>query len=97
VWLHLPSVAWGAGIVAIGWACPLTPLEKWLRRRDGESYEGGFVDHYVEDVVYPEELTPLLRVLVAALIGAGYAVLILRGRRRQSGDVGVSSSGPAVG
>ena len=92
VWLHLPSVAWGAGIVAIGWDCPLTPLEKWLRRRDGESYEGGFVDHYLEDVVYPEELTPPLRALAAVLIAAGYAVLVLRRRRRRRGDVGVSTA-----
>src|SRR3712207_7996589 len=53
----VPALAYGLGIVTIGWTCPLTPLEKWLR--PGSDYEGGFVDQYLEDVVWPEELTPL--------------------------------------
>ena len=89
VWLHLPAVAWGAGIVAIGWDCPLTPLEQWLRRHAGESFEGGFVDHYLEDVVYPEQLTPVLRALAAVLIAAGYALLVVRGRQRRARSRGV--------
>jgi hypothetical protein len=85
VWVHLPAVAWGVGIVTIGWACPLTPLEKWLRRSAGEeAYSGGFVDRYVEGVMYPEELTPLLRTLAAAAVVVGY-VGVLR-RRRTVGD-----------
>ena len=85
VWLHVPSVAWGAGIVAIGGDCPLTPLEQWLRRRSGESYEGGFVDQYLEDVVYPGELTPALRGLAGLLIATGYVLLLTRGRRSAPG------------
>ncbi|MGH9247428.1 MAG: DUF2784 domain-containing protein [Acidimicrobiales bacterium] len=85
VWLHLPAVAWGVGIIAIGYECPLTPLEKWLRRRaGGEGYEGGFVDRYVEDVIYPEEFAPLLRALAAVMIVAGYVRMLRRdGLRRQ--------------
>jgi uncharacterized protein DUF2784 len=80
VWLHVPAVAWGVGIIALGYECPLTPLEKWLRRRAGdEGYEGGFVDRYVEDVIYPEEFTPLLRALAAVMIIAGYVRLFTRG------------------
>jgi hypothetical protein len=79
VWLHVPAVVWGVGIIAIGWDCPLTPLEKWLRRHDGQSYEGGFVDRYLEGVVYPEELTPLLRAVAAVLVVIGY-VHLLRAR-----------------
>ena len=84
VWLHLPAVAWGVGIIVIGYDCPLTPLEKWLRRRAGDdSYEGGFVDRYVEDVIYPEELTAVLRALAAAMVVAGYVRLFGRDWRRQ--------------
>lgn len=76
VWAHLPAVAWGVGIIAVGYDCPLTPLEKWLRRRaGGDDYQGGFVDRYLEDVIYPEELTPLLRGLVALLVVVGYGRL----------------------
>ena len=73
VWAHLPAVAWAAATVSIGVACPLTALEKGLRRSAGTSgYEGGFVDHYIEDVVYPDEYTAVLRTLVAVAIIAGY-------------------------
>jgi Protein of Unknown function (DUF2784) len=49
--------------------CPLTPIEKHFRRRgDAEAYEGGFVDRYIEDVVYPDEYTPHVRLVAAALI-----------------------------
>ena len=80
VWLHLPSVAWGAAIVVIGFECPLTPLEKELRERGrGPVYQGGFVDRYLENVVYPEDYTPHLRALAAVLIVVGYA-MVLRSR-----------------
>ena len=76
VWAHLPAVAWAAGTVVIGFPCPLTALEKGLRRlAGGDGYEGGFVDHYVEGVVYPDEYTALLRCLAAVAIVAGYAGL----------------------
>src|SRR3712207_9038634 len=67
----VPALAYGLGIVTIGWTCPLTPLEKWLR--PGSDYEGGFVDQYLEDVVWPEELTPLLWAVAGVLVVVGYA------------------------
>jgi hypothetical protein len=79
--LHVPVVIWAAAIVTIGFTCPLTPLEKALRRRAGASlYDGGFVDHYLDGVVYPGRYTTLARMLVAALIVAGYIVLLARRR-----------------
>ena len=88
-WLHVPAVAWAMGIVGVGYECPLTGLEKWLQRLSGgDSYKGGFVDRYVEDVIYPGELTPLLRTLTAVLIVAGYVALSRRGalhRREPAG------------
>jgi hypothetical protein len=57
-WLHLPAAAWGALIEFAGWTCPLTPLEKWLRRQgSGAGYEGGFIEHYILPVLYPRALT----------------------------------------
>ena len=51
-WVHLPAAAWGALISFAGWICPLTPLEKWLRREGGSAgYEGGFVEHYILPVL----------------------------------------------
>jgi hypothetical protein len=84
IWAHVAAVAWGAGIVAIGWDCPLTPLEKGLRRLGGEGeYRGGFIDRYVEGVVYPERYTPHLRALAAALVAVGWTLLYIRSTRRR--------------
>ena len=56
--VHLPSVAYGAAIELWGWICPLTPLENRLRALGGErGYAGGFIDHYLVPVIYPEPLS----------------------------------------
>lgn len=53
-WLHLPAVAWSSIVNLAGWTCPLTPLEKRLRARDGQAeYSGGFIEHYLGSLVYP--------------------------------------------
>ncbi len=76
VWFHLPALAWAAAAVTIGVRCPLTPLEKRLRELAGEEgYDGGFVDHYIENVIYPGGYTAPLRVLAAVLIAVGYVGL----------------------
>jgi hypothetical protein len=80
-WAHLPALAWAAGILAVGYTCPLTVLEAYFRRRAGQQpYPGGFVDHYIENVLYPERLTAVLLALAAAVILWGYAPLIARRR-----------------
>jgi hypothetical protein len=77
VWLHLPALAWAVGIIAVGYECPLTALENHFRRLAGERvYPGGFVDHYIENVIYPQRFTPLVLTLGAVLIAAGYAGLV---------------------
>ena len=93
LWLHVPAVLWAAAIVMVGFTCPLTPLEKDLRERAGESsYDGGFVDHYLVDVVYPGRFTALARLLVAVLIVAGYARLLARRRGRGQSRVALQGA-----
>lgn len=86
-WLHLPAVAWGAAIEFMGWICPLTPWEQSLRRLAGENgYSGGFVEHYLVPLLYPEQLTRadqvLLGLLVLALNVTAYALILRRHRGR---------------
>jgi hypothetical protein len=88
-WIHLPVVAWGAGIEFAGGICPLTPLENHLRALAHEQgYAGGFVEHYVFGLLYPEGLTREVQIVlglgVLALNGAVYAWLWYR--RRQARD-----------
>ena len=79
LWAHLPALAWATGTVTIGFPCPLTSLEKGLRDwAGGDGYEGGFVDHYIEDVVYPGEYSAALRALAAVVILAGYVGRVRR-------------------
>lgn len=76
VYLHLPALLWGVAVETTGWICPLTPLEKELRAAAGLSaYSGGFIDHYLIPVLYPENLTrPVQGLLALALIGINVVV-----------------------
>jgi hypothetical protein len=57
--VHLPATAWGVMIELNNWICPLTPFEQSMRRAAGEKgYTGGFIDHYITPLIYPEGLTP---------------------------------------
>ncbi len=80
---HLAAVAWAAMIEFGGWVCPLTPLENHLRYRAGLTpYSGDFVQRYLLSVMYPEGLTRktqlLLGLIVLAINGCAYAVILLR-------------------
>lgn len=66
---HVPAALYGAVISAVGFTCPLTPLEKSLRRRAGTAgYDGGFVEHYVVPVLYPGEFTPTVKLALTLLV-----------------------------
>jgi hypothetical protein len=82
VWLHAALISYSLIIVTVNFTCPLTPLEKHLRRIAGQrGYTGGFVDHYLTGVLYPARLIWLARGVVAALIIASYAGLLVRHRQ----------------
>jgi len=71
IWLHLPAVAWGIYIELSHNICPLTPMENHLRRLGGAAtYQGGFVDHYIMPVLYPNGLTHRMQVALALVIVA---------------------------
>jgi hypothetical protein len=87
MWVHLPIALWGVAIELIGFICPLTPLEVWLREQGGEAgYEGGFIEHYITSFLYPDGLTRGMQVLLGALAlllnAAIYGYLLLRWKRR---------------
>jgi hypothetical protein len=56
---HLAAVAWGVFVEAMpGMLCPLTPLENRFARLAGTAgYEGGFIEHYLVPIIYPDRLT----------------------------------------
>lgn len=86
-WLHLPAAGWGVLVEFAGWACPLTPLENWLRQRGGgPTYASPFIEHYIVPVLYPASLTVELRWvlggLALAINAVVYAVVLRRRARR---------------
>lgn len=85
-YVHLPAAVWGAAIEFAGWICPLTPLEKWLRRQAGSTgYSGGFVEHYILPVLYPSALTRDIQILLGLLVIAVNVtiyVTVVRSRNR---------------
>lgn len=65
--VHLPVLAWAGTVEFTGWICPLTPLENRLRRAGGEAgYAGGFVEHYLLPLLYPEALTRETQLVLGA-------------------------------
>lgn len=87
---HLAAAAWGLASVSVGLACPLTRLENHFRQRARRATldRGGFIDHYLEGVVYPERYTVALWAAAGALVLASWVGAGLRrhGRGGSTGD-----------
>ena len=85
-WLHVPCAVWGALIEFAGWVCPLTPLEIRFRRLAGEAgYEGGFIEHYLTEIIYVEDWSLGLRLALGFFVVAVNAFAYWRFYRVRSG------------
>ncbi len=87
VWFHLPAAAWGVLIELFNGACPLTPLENWLRLRAGEQgYSVSFVERYLLPIIYPDGLTRNVQYVLAGVVVAAnvatYAFVLHRSRHK---------------
>jgi hypothetical protein len=83
-WVHLPVVAWGAGIEFTGGICPLTPLEnRWRQLAGEEGYGGGFIEHYLLAALYPDGLTRGVQVALGLVVLAVNAAIYARLWRRK--------------
>jgi hypothetical protein len=87
-WLHIPAAIWGVLIEYTGWICPLTPVENSLRTRGGEAgYNGGFIEHYIQPLLYPAGLTRSTQVVLGSLVLAlnltAYGIMVSRMRRQE--------------
>ena len=84
-WIHVPAAIWGVLIEFAGWICPLTPLENSFRERAGQGgYSGGFIDHYITSIIYPDGLTRTMQFGIGALVLAinAYVYVTLWRRHR---------------
>lgn len=78
-WFHVPCVLYAAAIEFFHWTCPLTPLEQRFRRLAGQAgYTGGFLEHYLRDLLYFQEWGAIHTVMgVMVLVGNGLIYLWL--------------------
>src|SRR5262250_1983275 len=62
-WLHIASLIWGILTELLPWPCPLTLVENWFEEKAGvEPYQGGFLLHYMDKLVYPDISAAVLTV-----------------------------------
>ena len=62
-WLHVASLVWGILTELLPWPCPLTVLENRLEAKAGvQPYQGGFLLHYMDKLVYPDISATVLTV-----------------------------------
>ena len=84
--VHLPCAAYGAAIEHWGWICPLTPMENRLRSLAGErGYTGGFVEHYLVPIVYPETLSATAGTALGIAVVATNCLVYAWALRRRRG------------
>jgi Protein of Unknown function (DUF2784) len=75
VWtaLHIASLLWGIAVELWPWPCPLTLAEQYFAARAGmQAYQGSFLLHYLDRLVYPN-----LPWWLVASVGASVCVLNL--------------------
>lgn len=84
IWPHLLAAFWGGLITIFSVECPLTDVENRLRRSAGkDDLPGGFVDTYIEGVLYPERYVDQARALAAVVVILSWLGLVARIRRRR--------------
>lgn len=85
IWAHLAAIAWAVAILTVpGLLCPLTVAENWGRHRAGmSSYTGGFIDRYIQGVLYPARYTPFVQATVAVVVLVSWVWFYRRWLRRQ--------------
>ena len=82
---HLAAVVVGFVSITIGFDCPLTNVERWLRRQGGQQpYANGFIDHYVKGHLYPHGYDLVVQLSIAAVVVGAYGAIWFRSRGRST-------------
>lgn len=83
IWLHLAAAGWGFSTVLFGIVCPLTYAEDWLREKAGQhGLSAGFIDTYIEGVMYPQRFAGLMQFLVGLAVVTSWVGYAMRRARR---------------
>ena len=86
--LHLPAVVWGVLLEFNSWRCPLTDWENYFRRSANQSgYAGGFIEHYLIPLIYPQALTAEIQILLgllAVVVNLAVYIFVVRASCRKN-------------
>lgn len=68
--IHLFAVAWAVYVeLSPGLICPLTDLENYFAYRAGlATYEGDFMTKYLVPIIYQDNLTPNIQMILAGIV-----------------------------
>lgn len=81
LYFHVAMAAWGLLVVVFPIACPLTWLENVFRSAAGQQpLASGFIDTYIDGVLYPESAARLVQVVVALVVLVSWVGHYLRRR-----------------
>ncbi|GAA1812312.1 DUF2784 domain-containing protein [Planosporangium flavigriseum] len=84
-WPHLVAAGWGLFVSTLSMDCPLTWTENWVRQQAGEPMlTRGFIDTYIEGVLYPGRYTWLVHILVALVVLGSWLLAYRRLRSRRA-------------
>lgn len=88
LWLHIPTVCWGAAVVTLDVDCPLTSLEEWARARAGMDAlpKSGFTGRYIDGVLYPANQTATAQKMAFGAAAVSWLAVAIQ--RRQAGYAG---------
>ena len=85
LYFHLAMATWGLLVVLFPIACPLTWLENSFRAAAGQpQLESGFIDTYIDGVLYPDSAARPVQVLVALVVVTSWAGYYLKRRVEQT-------------
>ena len=86
IWPHLMACAWALLIVAGVVNCPLTAAEAWARDLAGQApLTVGFVDRYLENVIYPGPYVAVAQAAVAVVVAISWIGAYRRRRHKTGG------------
>ncbi|MFC6091451.1 DUF2784 domain-containing protein [Saccharothrix sp. BKS2] len=84
LYFHAAMATWGLLVVLFPIPCPLTWLENTFRAAAGqEPLAVGFIDTYIDGVLYPDSAARLVQVLVALVVLGSWVGFYLRRRAEQ--------------
>ncbi len=75
---HVLSLGWGIIVELSPWPCPLTLAEQFFEGKAGIAYEGGFLLHCLDRLVYPAMPDRVITGIGVAVCALNIAVYLRR-------------------